>query len=120
MPYFFDTYAIIEIMRGNNNYNPYLNDEIITCNLNLGELFYSIIKEHNEKLAMKWVEMLKRNAFEADTETIIEAMKLKFKYKPKNFSYIDCIGYMMAKKHGIKLLTGDKEFSGVENVEYVK
>ncbi|MFH1440196.1 MAG: PIN domain-containing protein [Candidatus Woesearchaeota archaeon] len=120
MPYFYDTYAIIEVIRGNSNYDQYLDDEIITSNLNLGELFYSIIREHNEEKAEKWMEILKEHAFEVDSETIIDAMKFKFKYRKTNFSYIDCIGYIMAKKHGIKFLTGDKEFEKIDNVEFVK
>lgn len=120
MPYFFDSYAIIEIIKGNPNYNTYSESEIVTSNLNVGEVFFSLIREHNEEKATKWAEILKGFAFEVDTDTIIEAMKFKFKYKQKNFSYIDCIGYIMAKRHGIKFLTGDKEFSGLENVEFVK
>ena len=32
----------------------------------------------------------------------------------------DCIGYIIAKRLGMKFLTGDKEFEGFENVEFVK
>ena len=120
MPYFFDSYAIIEIIKGNPNYDRFVDDEIITANLNLAEVFFSIIREHNEQKAEKWIDILKEHAFEVDTETMIEAMKFKFKHKKTNFSYIDCIGYIIAKKHGIKFLTGDKEFEGLDNVEFVK
>ena len=52
--------------------------------------------------------------------TIIEAMYFRAKNKNKKFSMADCISYFMAKNLGIKFLTGDKEFEGLENVEFVK
>ena len=33
---------------------------------------------------------------------------------------VDCIGYMTAKRLGVKFLTGDREFEGMDNVEFVK
>jgi hypothetical protein len=33
---------------------------------------------------------------------------------------VDALGYSYSRKLGIKFLTGDKEFSEMENVEYVK
>ena len=41
----------------------------------------------------------------------------KIKRKP---SYIDCIGYMVAKRLNIKFLTGDKDFEDLDNVKFVK
>ncbi len=38
----------------------------------------------------------------------------------KKLSLIDALGYSYSRKLGIKFLTGDKEFSGLDNVEYVK
>ena len=38
----------------------------------------------------------------------------------KKLSLVDALGYSYSRKLGIKFLTGDKEFSGMENVEYVK
>jgi predicted nucleic acid-binding protein len=38
----------------------------------------------------------------------------------KKFSLVDALGYSYSKKLGIKFLTGDREFNGLENVEYVK
>lgn len=33
---------------------------------------------------------------------------------------VDCIGYVYAKENGLRFVTGDKEFEGMENVEFVK
>ena len=38
----------------------------------------------------------------------------------KKLSLVDALGYSYSRKLGIKFLTGDREFSEMENVEYVK
>ena len=38
----------------------------------------------------------------------------------RNSSIPDAIGYTIAKKYNIRFLTGDKDFEGMENVEFVK
>ena len=51
---------------------------------------------------------------------IIEACKFRFLHRAKKLSYADCIGYALAKRNGLKFLTGDRRFEGLENVEFVK
>jgi hypothetical protein len=46
--------------------------------------------------------------------------KLSVNRTGKKLSLVDALGYSYSKKLGIKFQTGDKEFSGMENVEYVK
>ena len=46
--------------------------------------------------------------------------KLRLKHKKRDLSMTDCIGYAIAKRLGIKFLTGDKEFKDFENVEFIK
>lgn len=55
-----------------------------------------------------------------DQNVIEGASRFKLQYKKRNLSMTDCIGYILAKKLGIKFLTGDKEFEDMENVEFVK
>ncbi len=47
-------------------------------------------------------------------------MQFRLKWKDRKVSIPDCIGYVMAKNLDIKFLTGDKEFEGLDNVEFVK
>ena len=47
-------------------------------------------------------------------------MNFRYNNKQRNLSSTDCISYFMAKDLGIKFLTGDKEFSNFENVEFIK
>ena len=57
---------------------------------------------------------------EIDDETLKEAMKFRKELKKRDVSYTDSIGYIYAKRHNMKFLTGDKEFENLENVEFVK
>ena len=46
-------------------------------------------------------------------------MQFRLSWKDRGVSITDCVGYIMAKKLGIKFLTGDKEFEKLDGVEFV-
>ena len=119
MKYFFDTYAIIEIIEENKNYDKYKEEEIITSILNVGELYYALLKK-NAEAAEIWHEKLKQSAVLVDAEIIKKAMKFRFENKNKKFSLVDGAGYIIAKERGLRFLTGDEGFKNFENVEFVK
>lgn len=116
--YFFDTYAFIEIIRGNEKYKPYVNAIIITTIFNLAELNYNLKKEMSKEKANKYTKDYFDFIAEISFDDLMEAMDLKIKYK--DLSIPDVIGYIIAKKHNIKFLTGDEGFRNFENVEFVK
>ena len=116
--YFFDTYAIIEIFKGNPNYQPYTNANIILTKLNLFELYYFLIKSLDINKATQEFNKYTNLILDFDNLVIITAAKLKL--KNRDLSMTDCIGYTLACQLGMKFLTGDKEFEKLDNVEYVK
>ena len=118
--YFFDTYAIFEVVGGNQAYNKYLNKTIILTKLNIFELFHNALRDLSEEKANDLMEEYYPLVVDYDKRTIVEACKLKLQYKKRNLSMTDCVGYIVAKNLGIKFLTGDKEFENLENVEFVK
>ena len=120
MRYFFDTYAIIEIIEDNKSYEKYKEEDVITSILNVGELYYSLLKKNVGATAEAWHERLKQNALLIDAEIIRAAMKFRFENKTKKFSFIDCVGYVLAKEKNLKFLTGDEGFKNMDNVEFVK
>ena len=120
LKYFFDTYAIIEIVKENKNYKAYFDKEIITSILNIGELYYALLKDFDEKTAIFWLSKLRDYSLSVDLDVVVKAMKFKFKNKDRNFSFIDCVGYVLARANGFIFLTGDKEFEGLDGVEFVK
>ena len=116
----FDTYALLEIIAGNPNYEKYLNSEIIINNFIFAELCYKLIRENGLEKANFYVEKYKHFVIEVDADTIKNAMLFRANNKKKNLSGTDCIGYALALKLKIKFLTGDKEFEKLENVEFVR
>lgn len=118
--YYFDTYALIEIFKGNKVYDKYTNADIVLSQLNLFELFYALLKETDEKTATLILNKYYKFITDLDKTTIEQAAKFKFLYKKHKFSMVDCIGYTIANRLGVKFLTGDKEFANFENVEFVK
>lgn len=119
--FFFDTYALIEISKGNPNYASYKGGIRIVLNkLNILEYIYFLIKENKEEQINDAFNNLSKFNVDYDNKTLVEAAKMKFKFSKEKLSFIDCIGYCIAKKQGIKFLTGDEKFSDKEDVEFVK
>lgn len=118
---FFDTYAFFEVLKRSPNYNNFLkNFSVITTRLNLMELYYGLIKNYDTEIADYVYDYLLKYVVEADDEAIKEAMKFKLKNKGRKLSYVDCIGYVVALRSNVKFLTGDRQFKGMENVEFVQ
>jgi len=115
--YFFDSYAIIEITKGNPNYAPFIQEEVAITIFNLAEIYYSALNYASEETAEKICNKYKNNSIEINDEILKEAMKFN---KKKNLSYADCIGYICSIKNNLIFLTGDKEFQTMENVEFIK
>lgn len=117
---FFDSYAIIEVIKGNPNYQRFSNTKIIITKLNLFEIYYSMLRDYDKTKAEKILIEYLKFVFDFDENVIRESAKFRLDNKSKNLSMTDCIGYIFAKKLGIKFLTGDEKFKDMENVEYVE
>lgn len=120
MMHFFDTYAFIEILNGNPNYEKYIDVEIATTKLNLMEVYYWILRKFGKERADKFYEETVQYVSDLEDDIIKEAMIFRLQNKSKEFSYADCVGYIFSKANGLKFLTGDKQFEKMENVEFVK
>lgn len=117
--YFFDSYAIIELIRGNSAYKPYRESRMATTALNLIEVHYILLREHGQQTASAFFKAL-LPAIVVFEDFIPAANQLRLKLRKRNVSAADCIGYTVAQAAGLKFLTGDKEFESMECVEYVK
>lgn len=120
MGFFYDTYAIISLIEGNENYRKYKSDIITTGILNFAELYNIFLRNKGKKTADYWARKLNFNIIEIDKNSIIKAVKLRFDSKKENLSLVDCVGYFLAFKNKVKFLTGDEKFKNRENVEFVK
>lgn len=118
--YFYDSYAVIEIIRGNPKFI-HLSDRQVTITLfNLIEVVNCIYLDSGEEKAKETYERWRGCVQEIDWNIITEAIKLRQKYKKRDMSYADCIGYCYALQKGLQFLTGDKEFQDLPNVEFIK
>ena len=57
--YFFDSYAVVELMKGNPNYARYANEEVVLTFFNLAEKFWGAFKALGGKKTGKSVEKQK-------------------------------------------------------------
>ena len=119
--YFFDSYAIIEILNENLNYSRFKNCPIILSIQNLAEVYWHcIITPGLEMEADNIFSRFRSHVVEIDDETLKEAIKFRKTHKKQDLSYADCIGYIYAMRNNLKFLTGDKEFEHLPLVEFVK
>lgn len=119
--YFFDSYAIIEILNNNQKYEKFASEPVIIALFNLAEIYWHCINDKNlEADADVIFSKFKKAVVEIDDKTLKEAIQFRKEHKKQDLSYTDCIGYIYAQRHNMKFLTGDKEFENMENVEFVK
>ncbi len=115
-----DTYALIEISRGNPKFAEYLNSHFIITDLTLAEFYAVLLREEGEKVADYWFKKLERYSVPVNKEILIEAIKFRQENKKSNVSFFDSAGYMFSVKNGCYFVTGDKEFEKFPNVEFKK
>ena len=119
--FFYDSYAIIEFINGNEKFRKYfLENEGITTLYNAMEVYYSVLKEKGEATANETLKLLAPIIFYPNLEYVEDSIKFRLKHKEKKLSYADCLGYVIAFKLKIKFLTGDEDFRSFNNVEFLK
>ena len=99
----FDTYALFEIIAGNQNYAKYLESGIIINDFIFAELCYVLNPDKYSKIKDN-VKRYAKHISSVNPEWIEEAMRFRLKWKDRGVSITDCVGYIMAKKLGIKFL----------------
>ncbi|MBI2580248.1 hypothetical protein HYV85_00380 [Candidatus Woesearchaeota archaeon] len=95
--FFADTYALVEIIKGNPNYGPYLAELLVTSALNVAELYYWLLLNFGEERAEHYFMFYAGIMIPASLPAIRNGMLMR-----------------------IKFLTGDEKFRNKANVEFVK
>lgn len=124
-----DTYALFEwIVYQNQKYKKYfakINEEggLIT-ELVLMEFYHKVLHSTGKEEADKFFNIItaKTETVKLNTERIKKtgikrSQTLKQK---KKLSYADCLNLVIAEEFNAKVLTGDKEFKGMEKTEFVE
>lgn len=124
MPSFFaDSYALIEILKGNENYQPYLSGKLVTSEFNLCEVAFAVCRDYPEQAEQIMVRVRSMIILQKTTDKDYcsgAALKREASGAGKKLSIIDCVGYSVAYRLDIPFLTGDHEFSDIPRVEYVR
>ena len=118
--YFFDSYAVVEILSGSEDYKAYAVEPVTLTMFQLAEIYWYALLNYKEDAAEEIYEKYRAAVAEVDDATLKEAIQFRKRHKKRDLSYADCIGYVYAKRHSMKFLTGDKEFQDLPNVKFVK
>jgi uncharacterized protein len=119
--YYLDSYALIAILEGNTNYRKVDMSHGVTTLLNLMEVQYYLhskgIPDEEIKDTLNYMLPMCINYSPIDS---FDSVKFRFENKAAKLSYVDCLGYMLAKKRNLEFVTGDEGFRHFENVMFIK
>ncbi|MEK6874866.1 MAG: PIN domain-containing protein [Nanoarchaeota archaeon] len=118
---FYDTYAILGILKGDPAYTGYTKSiHILTTIMNLYKAYFILLRERDTTAANIAIERFHQYCVPIYPQAIKEAARFKLAHSTDNISYVDAIGYVLAKHHHVQFLTGDKAFKNLPNVRFVK
>jgi len=115
-----DTYALVEIAKGNPKYAGYLTSTFVITDLTLAEFYAVLLREEGEKVADYWFRKLERFSLPVNKEMLIEAIRFRYEHRKQEISIVDAAGYIFSLKQGYLFVTGDEDFASLANVEFRK
>ena len=125
----FDSYALITFFRKEPAYEIVRDllvkvanneSEAFMCSVNVGEIYYMLVRKGNIKIAEAAMVSLKQfpiHFIDPDFKLCMEAAALKAKY---SFSYADAFAAALTIAKKATLLTGDKEFEALIEIPNFK
>lgn len=117
--YFFDTYAIVQILNNNPSYRKFFDAGFCTSLMNKMEIYWWALTNQDKELADVLLESISK-VIEISDDVIQDAMIFRKKHIKRNISYADAIGYTLAMHNKLLFLTGDNQFKDLPGVEFVK
>jgi uncharacterized protein with PIN domain len=121
--FFADSFAIIEMLKGNKNYQSYQSERLITTEFNICEVGFAVCREYpaNATRVLKTVRKMVVIQETRDEDYCAGAARRKLASgQGKKLSTIDCVGYSVANRLNIPFVTGDREFADMDNVQFVR
>lgn len=124
MPSFFaDSYALIEMLKGNEHYRSFQSERLITTEFNICEVGFAVCRNYptNAPQVLNTVRKLITLTATCNEDYCSgAAWKKEASVQGKKLSTIDCVGYSVANRLRIPFLTGDREFADMTNVHFVR
>jgi PIN domain nuclease of toxin-antitoxin system len=121
--FFADSYAIIEMLKGNRNYLSYQSERLVMTEFNICEVGFAVCREYPAHAAriLKAVRKMVVIQESRDEDYCAAAVtRMRATAEGKKLSTIDCVGYSVANRLNIPFLTGDREFADMDNVQFVR
>jgi uncharacterized protein len=118
MTRFFDTYAILGILKAEPAYASYREAGGYTHSMNLLESIVHLARS-GDPAPLRTVKTLRLSTVSAQDEDLLVAAALKLGPK-RGLSYVDALGYAIARRLNVAFLTGDSFFRDVPGVEFVR
>lgn len=127
--YVIDTYALMEwFVQGNENYRKYFEQVekkgCFVTELTILEFYHRVFHKSGKENADETINIILSSMSVVDLNLKLIKRAAAFRSimlrKKQALSYADCVNYVAAKNLKVKLLTGDNDFKGLENVEFVK
>ena len=115
--YFWDTFALVQRQRGADSYAAFADAPVFTHEMNIYEFIAAILRDFDESTARSEIRSLSPNLLDSTTEDLFSAARFRAKTR---VSYVDALGYTLARKNDMRFLTGDKAFKSVDGVEFVR
>jgi hypothetical protein len=121
--FFLDSYAVVEMARGNPSYRPFGREPVITMRAKLLEVYYILAQSGEAALADSTLKLLGPHSVDLPVELISRVAEFRLRKKGatgRRFSYADADGYVYARENGYEFLTGAEEFEGLPCVRFVR
>ena len=118
-----DSYAFIEAFGGNERYaRIFRHRSVVTTALNVLEVYATLLRRIDRGEARSHALALLQLVHEIPSEVAMAAGEFRqaMRDRQRDCSYVDAWGYASAQALGMRFLTGDPAFKGLENVEFVR
>ena len=118
-----DSYAYLAIVEGNERYRCiFQRGGIVTTALNVVEVYGALLRRMDKAEALAFSTALLSSIVDVPPETALRAAEFRRRMtsEKRQCSHIDAWGFCAALALGLKFLTGDPVFKGLENVEFVR
>lgn len=119
MAYFIDASAMLEIAKGNPNFEQFLNEELTTSIHSLHELHSLLLKETSKENAENIFSKFRHLSINHDDSTLLKASHLMHESEVK-ISNTDAIGFVLAMEKDCKFLTSNESLKSLNNTLFVK
>ena len=91
----------------------------MTTWLQIMEVFYALLRDgKSESEARDLIAALQPHVIDFSFDDVLDAMRVRIQMvrKQRNLSYVDAIGYYVARKRRLQFLTRDPGFRGLPGV----